>query len=86
MASADNTSCGTSCPNGEYNVEGKCNKCLDGCKTCNDKTKCTSCMTDLDLDTNGTCVDKCSSGTYGKAGVCTPCHEACTECFGDTIS
>ena len=77
-----------SCDSGHYfNISSSsCIRCPATCANCSDDAKCSSCVDDYYLLSDGTCVESCPEHTVtdNQTRVCldTACHQSCLACFG----
>lgn len=96
LSIADTGVC-TSCENGYYLMQGKCEACHPTCKTCRDYTLCTSCnpgyfnSTNIHLSYCTACSLGCKACT--SATSCQSCNEgyllgagACTACAANCLA
>ena len=63
-----------------------CSKCPEGCRTCQNKDKCSRCLKGFYLE-GDKCVknkvaEDCVEGEYFRKGRCLACHESCGKCRG----
>ena len=65
----DNSTICIECDSGYYKNEGKCIKCSENCKLCN--------------NSSSTCTD-CNSGYYLNLNKCEKCSNECNYCMNST--
>lgn len=84
------------CDTGFYSIfnlpakDPDCEKCLLGCKSCDDGVKCTACLDEPALSNNNRVDDKdnacpCKPGFIAKdplSPLCSDCHYTCSTCSG----
>lgn len=80
---AQDGTCVSECPKGQYVLDGKCKNCSDHCIECNSGTDCKKCESPYKL-INKECVADCPLGFYDNNGVCAPCDpdKNCKNCNG----
>jgi hypothetical protein len=72
--------CLDTCPLTYFGSETICDKCINGCDTCNDKFTCTKCSNSF-MKKGDICVSDCGTGYTNVEGVCTVCTTVlCDKC------
>ena len=81
-AQADGSGGCISCPEGNYIVDGRCEKCDKSCKTCFGPTGCTSCQEGegKQRDVEESFCAACPKGAILHKGECHACPESCLSC------
>ena len=80
--------CIPSCPLGEYDFNGQCQKC-QGCPDCQKDTgKCNSCYNGYFLTSEGTCKQDCVDGQVRIGDNCNSCNDSagCKACQSEDLS
>lgn len=75
-----NNLCVPTCPDGFYQSNNQCLRCLDKCIRCQNALTCETCSAGLFLQGNNRCLTSCNIGFFAFNMRCLACESGCETC------